>query len=68
MQWDNWIYNHWNGFHLKHTSWVVMVHVYIHVQLHVGLRGHLHGVRVVGKVAVVLCVDVRDTCDGGFPR
>ena len=33
-------------------QWVVMVHVYMYVPLHVGLRGHLHGVRVVGKVAV----------------
>ena len=28
--------------------------VYMYVPLHVGLRGHLHGVRVLGKVAVGL--------------
>ena len=27
----------------------------MNVPLHVGLRGHLHGVRVVGKVAVGGC-------------
>ena len=42
-----------------------MVHVYMYVPLHVGLGGHLHGVRVLGKVAVGLSVeDVRDTWDG----
>ena len=44
-----------DGMRFTVDQWVVIVHVYMYVPLHVDLRAHLHGVRVVGKVAVGLC-------------